>query len=241
MNSKKQFILKILLTLFIFFLISLVSTILLNQFGVLSFKDGIELNKSLFDSFLNTWYGFMIIILIQVAITSLLSFIPGASMAFIVLLQALYDNPVEAFFIAFSGVMLSSLMMYILGRYGGYSLCKKILGEEDARKAGRLLKDKGQIYFPMMMVFPIFPDDALVMIAGTIKMSLKWFIPSIVIGRGIGVATIVFGFSIVPFEKFTSIWHWVIFVSICAVLIVLVFILANKFNKYLENKKHHEQ
>ena len=46
-----------------------------------------------------------------------------------------------------------------------------------------------------MMMFPIFPDDALVMIAGTLKMKLRWFIPSIVIGRGIGIAAIVFGFS----------------------------------------------
>jgi uncharacterized membrane protein YdjX (TVP38/TMEM64 family) len=133
--------------------------------------------------------------------------------------------------------MLSSLMMYLIGRFGGYNLCKKLLGEEDCEKASDLLNNKGTIFFPIMMLFPMFPDDALVMVAGTLKMSLKWFIPSIVVGRGIGVATIIFGLSSIPFDKFTSPWHWVAFIGACAIGIGLVFLGAAKFNKYLQNKK----
>ena len=70
--------------------------------------------------------------------------------------------------------------MYILGRFGGYKLCVKLLGEEDCNKSLDLLETKSTIFFPLMMLFPVFPDDALVMIAGTIKMKLKWFIPSII-------------------------------------------------------------
>ena len=173
----------------------------------------------------------------MVVITSLLSFVPGASMAFIILLQSLYTDPVVAFIVAFSGVMLSSLMMYLIGRFGGYNLGKLIVGKEDCEKASELLNNKGLIYFPMMMMFPAFPDDALVMVAGTLKMSLKWFIPSIVFGRGIGVFTIVFGLSIVPFDKFTTIWHWIGFVLLCAAFVILVFYLATKFNQYLEKKR----
>ena len=86
-------------------------------------------------------------------------------------------------------------------------------------------------------MFPIFPDDALVMMAGTLKMSLKWFIPSIVVGRGIGIATIIFGLSIVPFDKFTSVWHWIFFILACAVFIALVFYAAIKFNRYMDSKR----
>lgn len=233
-NSKK--IIRILLMLLIFFLISLVSAVLLYLFGVIYYDEGIQINKELFSYFSTTWYGCIVIILAQVIITSLLSFVPGASMAFIILLETLYENSVVAFIVAFSGVMLSSLMMYLIGRYGGYNLGKKLIGEEDCEKASDLLNSKGLIYFPMMMMFPAFPDDALVMVAGTLKMSLKWFIPSIVIGRGIGVATIVFGLSAVPFDKFTSIWHWIIFILLCALFVVGIFFLANRFNKYMEKK-----
>ena len=239
--KKYEKIVKILLILLIFFLVSVVSTVILSLLGIVYFDDGIQLNRELFDAFKFSWYGCLAIIAIQVIVTSLLSFVPGASMAFIMLLETMYDNPVVAFIVAFSGVMLSSLMMYVIGRFGGYGLCKKLLGEEDCERASDLLNNKGTVFFPLMMMFPMFPDDALVMVAGTLKMSLKWFIPSIVIGRGIGVVTIIFGLSIVPFEKFTSIWHWVAFIALCAVVIVGIFLGAARFNKYLNNRKPKEE
>ena len=237
--KKYEKITRVIMMLGIFVLISLFSMLLLYLFGVIYFDEGIQLNAEMFASFSTSWYGYVLIVLAQVVITSLLSFVPGASMAFIILLQTLYKDKLIAFIVAFSGVMLSSFMLYILGRFGGYNLGKKIIGEEDCEKASDLLNNKGLIFFPIMMMFPVFPDDALTMVAGTLKMSLKWFVPSIVIGRGIGVVTIIFGLSNIPFDKFTSIWHWVGFILLCALLIVAVFFLTSKFNKYMEknNKK----
>ena len=235
--KKYEKIFKILFILLIFLLVSVVSTVILSLFGIIYYDDGIQLNQALFDSFKTTWYGCVLVILIQVIITSLLSFVPGTSMAFIMLVQTMYDQPWLAFILALTGVFLSSSMMYLLGRFGGYSLCKKLLGEEDCEKASDLLNNKGTIFFPLMMMFPMFPDDALVMVAGTLKMSLKWFIPSIILGRGIGVATIIFGMSFIPFDKFTSVWHWVIFIIACAIGIGLIFLGATKLNKYLNSKK----
>lgn len=237
MSAFYKKLLRIMLMLGIFLLISLFSAVLLYLFGVIYYDEGIQINRELFAYFSTTWYGCIVIVLAQVVITSLLSFVPGASMAFIMLLQTLYEKPIVAFIVAFSGVMLSSLMMYLIGRFGGYNLGKRIIGEEDCERASELLNNKGLIYFPMMMMFPVFPDDALVMVAGTLKMSLKWFVPSIVFGRGIGVATIVFGLSIVPFDKFTAWWHWVLFILACAIGIFLVFFAANRFNKYMEKKR----
>jgi uncharacterized membrane protein YdjX (TVP38/TMEM64 family) len=161
-------------------------------------------------------------------------------MAFIILVQALFDSLWQSFAVAFTGVMLSSLIMYLTGRFGGYKLCKKILGEKDCQRASELLNNKGAVYFPLMMMFPMFPDDALVMVAGTLKMSLKWFIPSIVVGRGIGVVTIIFGLGNIPYDKFTTLWHWIAFVGVCAVGVVGVFYLAYRFNKYLEKRNKTE-
>ncbi len=235
--KKYEKIVKILLILLTFVLISVATTVVLSLFGIIYFEGGdMQINVELFDAFKTTWYGCILIILIQVVITSLLSFVPGASMAFIMLLQALYNNPILAFIVALSGVFLSSFMLYVIGRFGGYNLCKKLLGEKDCEKASDLLNNKGLIFFPVMMLFPMFPDDALTMVAGTLKMSLKWFIPSIVIARGIGVATIIFGLSFVPFDKFTTVWHWIAFILICAIGIAIVFFLAAKLNKYLANK-----
>ena len=128
--------------------------------------------------------------------------------------------------------------MYVTGRIGGYAICKKLIGEEDCKKASTLLNDKGAVFFPLMMLFPIFPDDALTMIAGTLKMSLKWFIPSILIGRGIGIASIIFGLGNIPYDEFTTPWHWIAFVVAAITFVALVFYLAFRFNKFLVKRRH---
>ena len=212
--------------------------LILSAFDIIYIDEGIKLNAELFDQFKNSWYGWLIVIFIQIVITTVLCFIPGASMAFIILLGALYPTQWQAFLIAFIGVMTSSFLMYFTGRIGGYHICKKLLGEKDCEKASDLLNNRGVVFFPIMMLFPIFPDDALTMIAGTLKMSLKWFIPSIVVGRSVGIATIVFGLGNIPFDKFTTVWHWLGFFFVCAAFIVLVFFLANKLSLYLEKKNH---
>ena len=238
LKSKTKLIIKILMILVTFVAVSLISALILMAFGIVYFNDGIKLNMELFHSFKNSWYGWVILILFQVVVTTLLSFIPGASMAFIILIQTLYKTPWQAFLLTFIGVLITSGLTYLTGRVGGYAICKKLLGEEDSKKASELLNDKGVVFFPLMMMFPIFPDDALTMIAGTLKMSLNWFIPSIVIGRGIGIATIIFGLGNIPYDKFTTPWHWIGFVALCLLFITLIFYLAFKLSRYLEKRKH---
>ena len=239
-KKNKKTIFNAIALLLIFLVISAVSLVIFCAFGIVYFDDGIKINAELFAVFKSSWYGNLIILAAQVVLTTLLCFVPGFSMAFIMLIQALFDSLWQAFFIAFTGVMLSSLIMYLAGRFGGYRLCKRLMGEKDAERASHLLNKKGVVFFPLMMMFPMFPDDALVMVAGTLKMSLKWFIPSIVFGRGIGIVTIVFGLGSIPYDKFTTPWHWIIFIGGCAVLVIAVFFLAYKFNRYLEKRSDRE-
>ena len=240
LKKNKKLIVNAIILLMIFLLISLVSLLILWAFDVVYLDDGIRINIEMFERFRSSWYGNLIILGVQVVLTTLLCFVPGFSMAFIMLVQTLYASVWQAFFIAFTGVMLSSLIMYLTGRFGGYRLCRRILGDKDCERASELLNHKGAVFFPLMMMFPMFPDDALVMVAGTLRMSLKWFIPSIVFGRGIGVVTIVFGLGTVPYDKFTTPWHWIGFISAWAVFLVAVFYAAYRFNKYLETRNKKE-
>ena len=237
-GNKKKIIINALVVLAILLASAGLSMLILSAFKVVSFEDGIVFNPNLFESFKNSWYGWIIFILFQAVLTILLCIVPGVSMAFIILCSTIYTEPWQAFIISFLSVMVSSLIMYLLGRFGGYKLCVKLLGEEDCNKSLDLLETKSTIFFPLMMLFPVFPDDALVMIAGTIKMKLKWFIPSIIIGRGIGIATIVFGFSLIPFEEFTTLYDWIVFVTVCVVWMFVIFHFANKLNKKLESNKN---
>ena len=201
--------------------------------------EGLMFNEELFSAYQDTWWGTLAIIAILSVLTILLCFIPGLSMAFILLINHLYQDPWLAFGISFARVMLSSTMLYTLGRFGGYNLCKKLLGESDTDKALTLLRDNGTVYFPLMMMFPLFPDDALTMVAGTIKMKLSWFIPSAIIGRGVGVATVIFGIqTLLPEPTSDSyIYDWFVLATVIAFALGCVFYLAGKLNKTMALKR----
>ena len=61
------------------------------------------------------------------------------------------------------------------------------------------------------------------------------FFPSIVICRGVAIAAIVFGLGNIPFETFTH-WHWILFISECAIGVVAIFWAANRLSLYLEKR-----
>lgn len=234
--NRKKIIIDVLLIVLILLTIASISLLVLSASNIITYNDGIVFNTELFISFKNSWYGWIMFIIFQAILTILLCIIPGVSMALIILCTSIYTKNWQAFLVSFISVMISSLIMYLLGRFGGYKLCEKMLGKEECEKAMPLLNAKSTVYFPLMMVFPIFPDDALVMLAGTLKMKLRWFIPSIVIGRGIGISTIVFGFTLIPFNEFTSLYDWFVFITVCIVWIVIILNLANKLSKKIEEK-----
>ncbi len=233
-NKKK--IISYAITILIVIAISLLSLLILWLCGIIKFDDGVQFDQELFNGLKGNAFGWILFILFQTSLTMLLCAIPGISMAFILLSVAVFDYSWQAFLISFVSVMLSSFTLYLVGYFGGFKLCEKFLGKEDCEKSLSLYRRKGSVYFPLMMMFPAFPDDALVMVAGTIKMRLSWFIPSIVIGRGIGIAAIVFGFELIPFESFTSFYDWLVCGTVMAFWVFIIFAGAKKLNDKLEKR-----
>ena len=111
LKKNKKIIINGISLILIFLLISLVSLLILWAFDIVYFEDGVNINIELFDQFKNSWYGSVIVLLAQVVLTTLLCFVPGFSMAFIILVQALFDSLWQSFAVAFTGVILSSLIM----------------------------------------------------------------------------------------------------------------------------------
>ena len=130
-KKNKKWIVSLLIILSIMVIVSVVTFLLLLAFNVVYFDDGMRFNTELFDSFKTSWYGWIIFILLQTFLSMLLCVIPGASMAFIILAQTIYPIPWQAFLLSFISVMISSVVMYFMGRVGGYKICTKILGEAD--------------------------------------------------------------------------------------------------------------
>ncbi len=216
-------------------LVSVITFVILLLTNVVGFQPegGLGFNVEVFEAYTGSVLGTLGIVFVLSVLGILLCFIPGLSAASIALVMTIYPNEFDAFLVSFARVVMTSALLYLLGRLGGYNLCKKLLGEEDTEKALTLLRDNGTIYFPLMMMFPIFPDDALTMVAGTIKMKMAWFIPSIIVGRGVGVFTIVYGISrFLPNpDSAHYAYDWFVLATIIAFALYCVFYLATKLNK----------
>ena len=240
-KDNKTIILKLLSMLLVIVAISTVTMLVLFATGLLEYgPDGFHFDAHMFDAFKGKWYSLPIFILVQTVLTMLLCAIPGVAMAFVMLSTVIYSGNIwMSFLLSYSCVLISSTVLYITGRAGGYKICEKMLGKEDCEKSLELLRTRGTVYFPIMMLFPIFPDDALVMIAGTTRMKLSWFIPSIVVCRGIGVATIIFGLDIIPFSSF-ALYDWIVFITVAFFWIKQMFVIAAKIDKYFEKRRREE-
>ena len=129
--------------------ISIVTLVALMAFNVVYFDDGMKFNLEFFELLKTSAWGAVLFVILQTVLTMLLSVIPGISMAFIILSEAIFPTPWKAFLLSFISVMTSSGVMYVLGRFGGYRLAKKLLGEKDCEQATRLLRNKGTVFSPL--------------------------------------------------------------------------------------------
>lgn len=185
---------KILLVLLVVASISIALYFVLRHFG---YTD-VDKLKALLQS-AGPW-AIIVYILLRVGCTIFLSFMPACSMIFDLLSLAAFDylHPSLIFLICFASVLLTSVVMDLIGRFGGNKAIIKILGKDEYEEAKDLVQEKGMVYVPVMYLLPIFPDDAICMVSGATKMNFWVHFIEIFLCRGIGCATIIFGVQFIP-------------------------------------------
>jgi uncharacterized membrane protein YdjX (TVP38/TMEM64 family) len=186
-------------------------------------------------------------IALRVVATIFLSFMPACSMIFDLLSLAAFDylHPIVIFLICLASIVLTSVVMDLIGRFGGNKAIVKILGQEEYDEAKELIQEKGMVYVPVMYLLPIFPDDAICMVSGATKMNFWIHFLEILLCRGIGCATVIFGVQIIPNEvsSFTS-TNPLDYLRVGLLIIsylLLLFFLTRKIDKWLTaylKKKH---
>ncbi|MCL2858152.1 MAG: TVP38/TMEM64 family protein [Streptococcaceae bacterium] len=87
-------------------------------------------------------------------------------------------GPVWGFIYNYVGIVIGSMLLFYFGKKYGQSLVQTFVKEKTYNKYMKWL-DKGQkrfnIIFLLLILSPIAPDDALVLIASQTKMSWKFF------------------------------------------------------------------
>lgn len=171
-------------------------------------------------------FSFIIFILLQILQTTVLQ-IPAV---FVTIAGAVIFGRWPAFIMSYIAIMIGSIIMFWIGRKAGRKFLNWIVGKEAAEKWIDRMSG-GKYLFFLMMVFPMFPDDILCVIAGLTNMSFTFFFWTNVLARGLGVAcTVFFGSgAVIPFHG----WGLIVWGILIAIVIVL-FILSVKYKTKID-------
>lgn len=166
---------------------------------------------------------FMLLQLLQTTILQIPSFI-------ITISGAIIFGRWKAFLLSYIAVMIGSIIMFFIGRKAGRKFLNWIIGKDNTEKWLEKMTNGKYLYF-LMMLFPLFPDDILCVVAGLTKMSFKFFLITNFIARGLGIGcTVFFGSgAVIPFYG----WGLIVWVII-AILIGILFYLSVKFKDKID-------
>ena len=212
-NKKKKFntnIIRWLLTICILIAIFIIIYCVIKFTGVWEKINSIEKLKAIVES--GGVFSFIIFIFLQILQTTILQ-IPAI---FVTIAGTLVFGRWIAFILSFIAVMIGSIIMFWIGRKAGRKFLNWLAGNEADRWIKRM--SCGKYLFFLMMVFPLFPDDILCVIAGLTNMSFSYFILTNLIARSMGIAcTVFFGSgAVIPFHGWgLLVWGILILLVAC--------------------------
>ncbi len=131
----------------------------------------------------NSFLGYFVFILLQII---QVVFLPVSGIIFTIPAIIIFGS-VKGFLVSYIGLILGSIAMFFIGRFGGIKLLKLLIGEEKAKKCAKML-GKGKFLFPILMIVGLFPDDLLIASAGVSNIKFSYFFIVVLITRAIDLA-----------------------------------------------------
>ena len=172
-------------------------------------------------------FSFLIFIIFQILQTTILQ-IPAI---FVTIAGAVIFGRWPAFIMSYIAVMIGSLIMFLVGRKAGRKFLNWMIGKDSSEKwIDRM--SRGKYLFFLMMIFPMFPDDILCVVAGLTNMSFSFFFWTNILARGVGIAcTVFFGSgAIIPFHG----WGLIVW-AIIIVVIAILFYLSVRYKSKIDD------
>ncbi len=139
-------------------------------------------------------------------------------------------GPFQGGLLSLSGILLGSVVAFMLGRAFGRKLVSFMVGKDTCEKWVKFLS-KAKYAFFFMMLLPMFPDDILCLVAGVTDMSWQFFVVTNLLTRPVGVfVTSYLGSGeVIPYQG----WGLVVWAIILTMAIVVMW-LATKYEKQIE-------
>lgn len=228
-QETKQKIIKLTIIIVALILIFLAIYLPLELTGTLEKIDSAEKLKDVILSF--GAYSYIIFFIIQFLQTTIIP-IPAAVTT---VAGTLLFGPWITLGISFLAVFSGSLFAFFLGKKIGRRLVVWVAGEKTTLKWEEKLRQGKFVYF-LMMLLPLFPDDILCIVAGTVNMSYRFFIITNLITRPISIATTCFLGSgqLIPYSGW-GIPVWIVLIIICLVLFYVSYKYQSQIEKFVVN------
>lgn len=145
------------------------------------------------DSVWLVYLGYWILIFLQTTIIP----IPALTVLFAANKTGMITfNPIEDstfYILTMSAYMLGIIFAYLIGKKWGKLAIKWVAGtEEEYQHWTQVINQKGKLFYFLTVLFPLFPDDLLCIVAGGVNLDFKFFMISNSVARFIGLVTTVY-------------------------------------------------
>ena len=145
--------------------------------------------------------------------------------AFITLMSIkMYPNQIVLLYLlTLAVIVLGAVIAYLMGLRWGKKAVMWCAGSEDEynKWLSALKSKKTNTIYLATVLLPIFPDDMLCLMAGSIKMNFWWYLFCNVLGRAIGLATFMFIFTTISNSLITIIVMILLMVLLCVFKIII--------------------
>lgn len=112
--------------------------------------------------------------------------------------------------VVLSAYMAGCILAYSIGRKWGKKAVKWCAGSDaEYNKWSEVLNKKGKWWYFGTILFPMFPDDLLCIVAGAVKFKFWWYVIMNLVGRGIGLTTMLVVFQAMDIFKGSLLMLWI--------------------------------
>ncbi len=142
--------------------------------------------------------------------------------------------------LSLAGIMLGSLVAFLIGRYAGMRVVAWLVGRETLDKWLEKIKGKDKLLLTAMFVLPVFPDDVLCFVAGISSMSVWYFLSVIFLSRVLAIFATSYSVAFIPFNTWWGILIWAVLIAAVIALFVVLFKKSEAILGWFERKFRRE-